>query len=177
MTLLSDYPADNVVRFPVEMSRPDLDTLIAIEPDVLFVDELSERHGLDMLPFDSIESGEIEGNALIDRLSRHHPADAQAELARFHRAAMAEAIRLCLRAREADSRAARLRREADIASVCQRPGHVALAQRAMAAEHDAAVRTLAAIAAAHRARGIDAAVTMAPHRGRATSCFGILDML
>ncbi|MEE3501867.1 hypothetical protein [Acidiphilium acidophilum] len=40
MTLLSDYPADNVVRFPVEMSHPDLDTLIAIEPDVLFVDEL-----------------------------------------------------------------------------------------------------------------------------------------
>ncbi|MGC9270903.1 hypothetical protein [Acidiphilium sp.] len=157
----SDPIGHNVVRFPIERRRLDLATLLSIEPDVLVADALSERYDLEFLPFDSIESGEIEARARIATFDRANPIAFERSIRRMNDQAIALAIGLCRQAREADIRAAAARRQADHARTAIPAACEGLDRLAAAAERMAAMLTLSAIAASHRARGIDAVVCWA----------------
>lgn len=151
------YTDTNVVRFPRELRCFDLDALIAVEPDIMQADLLSERYGLDILPFDLIDVAETEARERIAELNATDPVVFQATLRRMSEQAFARAIELCLRAQKVDARARRLRRQADAAKPAE-AGFLNVC--AEDAERSAAIATLAALAASHRARGIDAAVSL-----------------
>lgn len=168
---------DGLMSFSVDMLHLDLDMLIAVEPDVVHADELAELHDLDPLPFDSIEIGEIEAQDLIRRLIIDDRRDMKTALRRFNRRVISEAIRLCHQARTATERAATLRREADIAASRNTMGRQPLAHVATTAEREAAVWTIAAVAAAHRARGVDAVISLALRGQAMPCCFGLIDFV
>ncbi len=153
----TDY---NIVEFPRESGRLDLDALTEIEPDVLLADSLSEQFGLETLPFDLIDRAEREARIRIAELDQTDPPSFHAQLRAMSEQAFAAAIAACRRARLADNRAARLRANAATAAAKQSTNQYALDSIATQAETHAAIATLEALAESHRARGIDAAVSL-----------------
>ncbi len=147
----------NVVRFPHELRSLDLDALIALEPDIMQADQLSERFGLAILPLDLIDVAETEARERIAKLNAADAVAFRAMLRRMSEQAFARAIASCLRAQMVDARARRLRRQADEAKAAEF-GFMNVC--AVDAERSAAIATLDALTEAHRARGIDAAVTL-----------------
>jgi hypothetical protein len=150
----------NVIRFPRELRCLDLDALIAVEPDIMLADSMSERFDLDTLPFDLIDCAEHDARARIAEMSDANLPAFHAALRLMSEQAFAAAISLCLQARKATDQAALLRRNADTALARKSRNHQPLDFIAEAAERSAAIATLAALAEAHRARGIDAAVSL-----------------
>ncbi|HQT84733.1 MULTISPECIES: hypothetical protein [Acidiphilium] len=155
--MLLTYTDTNVVRFPRELRCFDLDALIEVEPDIMQADRLSERYGLDILPFDLIDVAETEAREQIAEFNAADAVAFQATLRQMSEQAFSRAIELCIHAQKVDARAGRLRRQADAA----KPAEFGfLNVCAEDAERTAAIATLAALTAAHRARGIDAAVSL-----------------
>jgi len=171
------YATDNYMSCSVDVLHLDLDMLLAIEPDVIQADELADRYDLEPLPFDSIEIGEIEARNFIRQLITDGRHDRETALRRFNRRVISEAIRSCHHAHTAAERAATLRREADIAASRNMMGRQFLAHVATTAERDAAVWTIAAVAAAHRARGVDAVISLAVQGQAMPCCFGLIDFV
>lgn len=151
----------NVIRFPIELCRLDIDALSAIEPDVMLADELSAKFDLDILPFDSIECGEIEARRRIDELRRVNPLRLVEAARQMNAQAIGLAIDLCRQAATADAKAARLRALSGAAGASTQAFFERIADNA---EYTAAALTLSAIAASHRAHGIDAVVAQTLRR-------------
>lgn len=162
----------NVIRFPLELRRCDLDTLERIEPDVMLADRLSEKFDLDILPFDSIECGEIEARNRIAMLDRSDPVVLHQTIRRMNEQAIGLAISLCRQAGEADLKASQLRQRAEALALLNPGAHNFYDRVASTAERTAAVLTLSAIAASHRARGIDAVVLQVLNDLDTAACFG-----
>lgn len=147
----------NVVSFPGGLRCFDLDALIAVEPDIMKADQLSERYRLEILPFDLIDVAETAARERIAKLNAADEVAFRVTLRRMSDQAFVRAIESCLRAQKVDARARRLRRQADEA----KPAEIGfLNVCAEDAERSAAIATLAALTDAHRARGIDAAVSL-----------------
>lgn len=153
----SDY---NVTPFPCGSGPLDLDALAAVEPDVLQADLLSEQFGLETLPFDLIDRAEREARIHIAELDQTDQPSFHAQLRAMSERAFAAAITACRQARLADDRAARLRDNAATAAAKNSPNRYSLDCIATQAETHAAIATLHALAESHRARGVDAAVSL-----------------
>jgi len=147
----------SVVRFPRELRCFDLDALIAVEPDIMKADQLSERYGLEILPFDLIDVAETEARERIAKLNAADAVAFRVTLRRMSEQAFERAIESCLHVQNVAARARHLRRLADEAKPTEF-GFLNLC--AEDAERSAAIATLAALTEAHRARGVDAAVTL-----------------
>lgn len=103
-----------VIDFPCDKIIPNINMLIAVEPDIILVDSLAHRYHLQALPFDSIEIGESEARAFVLALRAETKADYNTALLKFNREAMAKAIQLCRQAQEAHKHASTLEMAADI---------------------------------------------------------------
>ncbi len=150
---------ENIVRFPLELRRCDLDALIAEEPDFLAAEALCDRCGIEIPTINFIECGEDEARELIATLKDCDPVLYQRSLRRMQEDAMAMAIGLCRKARRAQADVSVLRRrsipERSVNPVMHAECNAALAD----AERRAAQQLLAAMAAAEWARGIDEVVS------------------
>ncbi len=154
------HTTSNVLRFPRERRRLDLDALTEVEPDIMLADPLAERFDLEILPFDLIDTSEQNAR---DRIAAFDQSDREAfhaQLRAMSESAFTIAITLCLQARKADQRAATLRATADAAALTRSRNYGALDLVATEAERTAAIVTLQALTESHRARGIDAATSL-----------------
>ncbi|MCW8309431.1 hypothetical protein AruPA_20660 [Acidiphilium sp. PA] len=120
-------------------------------------DQLSERYGLEILPFDLIDVAETETRGRIAKLNATDAVAFRVTLRRMSDQAFVRAIESCLHAQKVNAQARRLRRQADEA----KPAEFGFLNLCAAdAERTAAIATLAALTDAHRARGVDAAVSL-----------------
>ncbi len=152
--------ASNVIRFPRELRRLDLDALTEVEPDIMLADPLAERFDLEILPFDLIDTSEQDARDRIAELDQSDREAFHEQLRAMSQSAFTIAITLCLQARQADQRAATLRATADAAALARSHNAAALDLVATEAERTAAIVTLRALTESHRARGIDAATSL-----------------
>ncbi len=150
---------ENVVRFPIELRRSDLDALNAEEPDFLAAEALCDRCGIEIPTTNFIECGEDEARERIATIKHCDPVSYQKSLRRMQEEAVAMAIDLCRKARRAQADVSVLRRrsiaERSANSVMHAEYNAVLAD----AERRAAQQLLAAMAAADWARGIDEVVS------------------
>lgn len=150
----------NIVPFPRQTRALDLDALVDVEPDIMLADSLAEQFGLEPLPFDLIDRSERETRIKIAESDQSDLPAFHAQLQAMSERAFAAAIEACHQARRADEQAARLRAAATAAAAKRAPNQYALDAIATQAEARAAIATLDALAEAHHARGVDAAVSL-----------------
>lgn len=150
----------NIVPFPRQTRALDLDALVNVEPDIMLADSLAEQFGLEPLPFDLIDRSERETRIKIAESDQSDLPAFHAQLQAMSERAFAAAIAACRQASRADEQAARLRAAATAACAKRAPNQHALDAIATQAEARAAIATLDALAEAHHARGVDAAVSL-----------------
>ncbi|WP_460253447.1 hypothetical protein [Acidiphilium sp. MT5] len=155
----------NIIPFARQTRALDLDALVDVEPDIMLADSLAEQFGLEPLPFDLIDRSERETRIKIAESDQSDLPAFHAQLQAMSERAFATAIAACHQARRADQQAARLRAAATAAAAKRAPNQHAPNQHALdaiatQAEARAAIATLDALAEAHHARGVDAAVSL-----------------
>jgi len=157
--LMMNYPNENIVRFPVELRRIDLDALMAEEPDFMDAEALCDRCGVEIPPVNFIECGEDDARVRIAALDHSDPISYRKALRRMNEQAITAAISQCRQAREAEAKLSELRERSE-ADRSANPAKRRLFDVLLAnAERTAANQLLSAIAAADWARGIDEVVS------------------
>lgn len=136
----------------------DLAALSAVEPDVLLADRWSAQFELESLPYDLIDQSETETRALMARLDHSDVPALHAILRAMSAQAFARAIEVCHQAAVAGRAAGAHRARAELAR--KSDAHAGLERIAIRAERHEAIIGLAALRAAHHARGVDAAVSL-----------------
>lgn len=95
----SPPPPSNVVRFPLELVRPDTAVLWEIEPDYREIDGImihrEDENGESMVVPDFLREAAIETEQVISTLDRRDPTAYRAALKQMVAAAVAKAIPAC----------------------------------------------------------------------------------
>jgi hypothetical protein len=166
----------NIIPFARQARALDLDALVDVEPDIMLADSLAEQFGLEPLPFDLIDRSERETRIKIAESDQSDLPAFHAQLRAMSERAFAAALAACHQARRADQQAARLRAAATAAAAKRASNQFTLDAIATQAEARAAIATLDALAEAHHARGVDAAVSLKLLGVEHGSMFGLVDI-
>lgn len=136
----------------------DLAALSDVQPDILSADRWSAQFDLESLPYDLIDQSETETRALIAGLDQSDVTALHDILRAMSAQSFARAIDICHQAAAASRAATAHRARAE--SQRSTDAHPALDRIAIRAERNAAIIGLAALRAAHHARGVDAAISL-----------------
>jgi hypothetical protein len=166
----------NIISFPRQTRALDLDALTDVEPDIMLADSLAEQFGLEPLPFDLIDRSERETRIKIVESDQSDLPAFHAQLRAMSECAFAAAIAACEQAHRADAHAACLRATATAVAARGAPNQHVLDAIATQAETRAAIATLDALAQAHHARGVDAAVSLKLLGSDHSLMFGLVEM-